>query len=84
MTAQILMWVIVGGLGTLIGPIVGCFLLQILVTEVGTQQTLNTYLVLGAILLVFVSLVPRGILPVLGDIAQNVRDRVGRRSPDPS
>lgn len=84
MTAQILMWVIVGGLGTLIGPIIGCFLLQILVTEVGTQQALNTYLVLGAILLAFVSLVPRGILPVLGDLVQSVRDRIGGRSPGPS
>ncbi len=86
MTAQILMWVIVGGLGTLVGPIIGCFLLQILVTGVGTQQALNSYLVLGGILLVFVSFVPRGLVPLLGDLLQSLRDgairpRKGRFTP---
>ena len=76
MTAQILMWVIVGGLGTLVGPIIGCFLLQILVTEIGTQQVLNSYLVLGALLLVFVSFVPHGLVPLLGDLLQNLREVV--------
>lgn len=80
MTAQVLMWVIVGGLGTLVGPIIGCFALQILVTEIGTQQVLNTYLVLGAILLLFVSLVPRGVLPLLHDLLTNLRDRLGQRT----
>ena len=82
MTAQILMWVIVGGLGTLVGPIIGCFLLQILVTEIGTQQAFNTYLVLGAILLLFVSLVPRGVVPLVSDLLQTLRNRVWRRPPD--
>ena len=64
-TAQVLMWVIVGGVGTLVGPIIGCFALQILVTKLGTQQIINNYLVLGAILLLFVTFVPRGIAPWL-------------------
>lgn len=64
-TAQVLMWVIVGGVGTLVGPIIGCFALQILVTKLGTQQIINNYLVMGAILLLFVTFVPRGIAPWL-------------------
>jgi branched-chain amino acid transport system permease protein len=66
------MWIIVGGMGTLIGPVVGAFALQIVTTELGTQQVLNTYLVLGAILLVFVSLAPRGIVPLLGAVLQRL------------
>ncbi len=65
-SAQIIIWVIVGGLGTLIGPIIGCVAIQWLTTQIGTQQTFNSNLVLGAILVVFVLMVPRGIVPSLG------------------
>lgn len=67
-SAQIIIWVIVGGLGTLVGPIVGCVAIQWLTSQIGTQQTLNSNLVLGAILVVFVLLVPRGIVPSIGDL----------------
>ncbi|CAN7445978.1 branched-chain amino acid ABC transporter permease [Variovorax sp. LjRoot130] len=65
-SAQIIIWVIVGGLGTLIGPVVGCVAIQWLTTQIGTQQTFNANLVLGAILMVFVLIVPKGIVPSLG------------------
>ncbi|MDM0122962.1 branched-chain amino acid ABC transporter permease [Variovorax arabinosiphilus] len=67
-SAQIIIWVIVGGLGTLIGPIVGCVLIQWLTSQIGTQQVFNSNLVLGGILVVFVLLVPRGIVPTLGNL----------------
>lgn len=67
-SAQIIIWVIVGGLGTLIGPIVGCVLIQWLTSQIGTQQVFNSNLVLGGILVVFVLLVPRGIVPTIGDL----------------
>jgi ABC-type branched-subunit amino acid transport system permease subunit len=72
MSAQIIIWVIVGGLGTLVGPVVGCVAIQWLTTAIGTQQTFNSNLVLGAILVVFVLLVPRGIVPSLGDVIEAV------------
>jgi ABC-type branched-subunit amino acid transport system permease subunit len=65
MTSQIIIWVIVGGLGTLLGPIVGCVIMQYLATELGTQQLANTNLIFGIIFLAFVLLVPRGIVPSL-------------------
>lgn len=74
-SAQIIIWVIVGGLGTLIGPIVGCVAIQWLTTQIGTQQTFNSNLVLGAILVGFVLLVPRGIVPS----AMNIADWLLRR-----
>lgn len=67
-SAQIIIWVIVGGLGTLVGPIVGCVAIQWLTSQIGTQQAFNANLVLGGILVVFVLLVPRGIVPTLGDL----------------
>jgi branched-chain amino acid transport system permease protein len=67
-SAQIIIWVIVGGMGTLIGPVIGCILIQWLTTQIGTQQTFNSNLVLGAILVGFVLLVPRGLVPTAGDV----------------
>ena len=60
-----IIWVIVGGRGTLIGPVLAAFGLFYLTKSLGTQQTLNTNLVLGVILIVFVLAVPRGIVPTL-------------------
>ncbi|HEX2441146.1 MAG TPA: branched-chain amino acid ABC transporter permease [Methylomirabilota bacterium] len=65
MTSQIIIWVIVGGLGTLVGPIIGCLIMQYLATALGTQQLANTNLIFGVIFLAFVLLVPRGIVPSL-------------------
>ncbi len=63
--AQVIIWVTVGGLGTLLGPIAGSIALQMIVAKLGTLQGLDPNVVLGTILIVFVLLVPRGIQPVL-------------------
>ncbi len=75
-SAQIIIWVIVGGLGTLVGPIVGCVAIQWLTSQIGTQQAFNANLVLGAILVVFVLLVPRGLVPTLGDLIEKAWRRL--------
>ena len=80
MSAQIIIWVIVGGLGTLVGPVVGCMLIQWLSTAIGTQQTFNSNLVLGAILVMFVLLVPRGLVPSLGDVIDSLVRRLRSKS----
>ncbi len=69
LNAQVIIWTIVGGLGTLVGPIVGCILMQMLTTELGRVNQsggldwLDPNLVLGVVLVVFVVLVPRGLVP---------------------
>ena len=50
----------------MVGPVVGCVAIQWLTTQIGTQQAFNSNLVLGAILVVFVLAVPKGIVPSLG------------------
>ena len=74
-SAQIIIWVIVGGLGTLMGPVVGCVLIQWLTTQIGTQQTFNSNLVLGAILVLFVLLVPKGLVPSIGMLLERLARR---------
>lgn len=74
-SAQIIIWVIVGGLGTLLGPIFGCFVIQWLSTAVGTQQLLNANLMLGGVMLVFVLLVPKGIVPSIGLVIERLLRR---------
>jgi branched-chain amino acid transport system permease protein len=83
-SAQIIIWVIVGGLGTLVGPVIGCVAIQWLTTQIGTQQTINSNLVLGAILVVFVLMVPKGIVPSLGELGMKLfgAARRTRRSAD--
>src|SRR5690606_37214047 len=40
-TAQIVIWVLIGGRGTLLGPLLGCLLIQLISTELGTSGVLN-------------------------------------------
>ena len=79
-SAQIIIWVIVGGRGTLIGPIIGCIGIQWLTTALGANQPsgsdwwtrllANAPLIFGIILIAFVLLVPKGLVPTLGDFGQ--------------
>ena len=78
-SAQIIIWITIGGLGTLIGPILGCFAIQYLVTTIGTQQALDANLVLGVILLLFVLLMPAGVVPTLEKLGGKLVARPGRR-----
>lgn len=64
-SAQPIIWVMIGGLGTLGGPILGTFILSTLSLELGTQKILDINLILGAVFTVFVLLVPQGIIPSL-------------------
>jgi ABC-type branched-subunit amino acid transport system permease subunit len=72
-SAQIIIWVIVGGVGTLFGPIAGCILVQLATTALGTTTWLNPNLVLGLILIGFVVLAPSGLAPVPGVAARSLR-----------
>ncbi len=63
---QVIIWVLVGGLGTLVGPVIGCILVQALTTWAGTLPDVDPGLVLGAVLMLAVVGVPKGLLPTLG------------------
>ena len=65
--AQVVIWVIVGGRSTLIGPIVGTGMIQYLSNWLGTVGIGQVTLVLGVVLMIFVLVFPRGLLPTIGD-----------------
>jgi len=72
-------------LGTLLGPILGAVGIQYLISVIGAQEMVNANLVLGAVLVVFVLLVPQGLVPVVQALFRRVpgvrRDRVAEPAP---
>ncbi|MEO0960328.1 MAG: branched-chain amino acid ABC transporter permease, partial [Pseudomonadota bacterium] len=73
--AQAIIWVIVGGRGTLIGPILAAFGLFYLTAWLGQQGTLDLNMVLGIVLILFVLLLPRGVVPAAMELGSA---RIGR------
>ena len=68
LSAEIIIWITVCGLGTLLGPIIGCVVIEYIVAYIGSQQLLNSNLVLGGVLVIFVLLLPKGIVPTARDL----------------
>jgi branched-chain amino acid transport system permease protein len=84
--AQVIVWVVFGGVGTLIGPILSCFLIQVLTNRLGQLGLNNPQILLGLLFVGSVLLLPNGLIPTL---TRNVRQRgerirgaPGRPSPD--
>ncbi len=80
-SAQIIIWIMVGGLGTLIGAVAGTFAIQWLTTWLGENKIADPNIVLGTIFIVFVLLVPQGIQPKL---LEWLKPLVARRVDDKS
>ncbi len=64
-SAEVIIWVIVGGLGTLTGPMAGAAILGMTKLLLGEQTAIDNTLVMGAILVLAVLLIPGGIAPRL-------------------
>ena len=74
-TAQIIVWILVGGLGTLLGAIVGCVLIQIGATWLGETKLADINLVLGAVFVLLVLFIPRGIVPTMRSLVETLAAR---------
>ena len=74
-SALTIIWVIVGGRGTLIGPVLGAFGIFYLTSALGTQSTINNNLILGIILIIFVLAIPKGLVPTVRDWMIERKDR---------
>ncbi|MFN0299963.1 MAG: branched-chain amino acid ABC transporter permease [Burkholderiales bacterium] len=70
--SQIIMWVLVGGLGTLGGAILGAVIVQYLTTWIGESKIADSNLVLGFVFIVFVLMVPKGLQPMLADLLEKL------------
>jgi ABC-type branched-subunit amino acid transport system permease subunit len=78
-SAQIIIWIMVGGLGTLAGAIVGAVAIQWLSTWLGTTKLADPNIVLGVIFILFVLVVPKGIQPKLLEFLAPRAGRSGGR-----
>jgi len=76
---QVVIWVIVGGRSTLLGPIVGAAGVQYLAAWLGTQAVGQISLILGLVLMLAVLVLSQGLLPSLGMLLAYGRDRVFAR-----
>ena len=77
--AQVVIWVIVGGRSTLIGPVVATGLVQYFSNWLGTVSIGQVTLVLGLVLLLFVLVFPRGLLPTIAWAFDNAFSKIGGR-----
>ena len=77
--ADVIMWVLVGGKGTLIGPIAGVFAIEHFKGWLGTQGVGQVTLVLGAVLILFVLVFHKGLLPSIGSLPGYWLDRAAIR-----
>jgi len=77
-SAQILIWVIVGGRTILAGPIVGCAVIQYLTAALGTAAVGQVTLVLGVILMLAVVLFREGVLPAAWSGVHRIQSRLRR------
>lgn len=74
-SALVVIWVMVGGRGTLYGAIMGALFVQLLTSYLGAASVSYTTIVLGLILVAIVILFPRGLLPAVVEAAPRLLGR---------
>ncbi len=72
---QVIIWVLVGGIGTLVGPVIGCVLVQMLTTYAGTLSWIDPNLLLGLVFMAAVVAVPKGLLPTASGLLARLTGR---------
>lgn len=78
-SAEIIIWCIVGGLGTRFGPIVGAAGLAYLKFMLGQQSMIDNTLIMGLILVLFVLFLPRGLVPAVASLLNSIFGRTTRK-----
>jgi ABC-type branched-subunit amino acid transport system permease subunit len=71
-SAQVVIWVLVGGRGSLYGAVLGALLVQAVTQYLGSMGTAYTSLLLGGLLVVFVMLLRNGIMPAVARITPRI------------
>ena len=77
--ADVIIWVLVGGKATLIGPIAGAIGIEYLKVWLGTQGVGQVPFVLGLVLMLFVLLFQQGVLPSFGLALAFAQQKLRRR-----
>jgi urea transport system permease protein len=78
-SAEIIIWCIVGGLGTRLGPVLGAAGLAYLKFVLGQQSLIDNTLITGLILVLFVLFLPKGLVPAVSALWKASFGRARRR-----
>ncbi len=78
-SAEVIIWCIVGGFGTAFGPILGAAALGYLKFLLGQQALINNMVVMGALLVMAVLFLPRGLGPQIARLFPRRKARRARR-----
>ncbi len=79
-SAEIIIWVIIGGAGTLTGPVIGAALLGWLKFLLGQQSVIDNSLIMGLLLILVILRLPRGFLPTLSGVGERLLARCRHRT----
>jgi ABC-type branched-subunit amino acid transport system permease subunit len=81
--SEFLLWVIAGGLGSYSGTVIASFGLQGLSGYLGSSQLLNTDIVFGVVIIGFVLLAPKGLVPTSMAAMQKLLSRRAKEVDQP-
>lgn len=75
LSTQVLLWVLIGGRGTLIGPIIGAVFLVLFEDTISSLFQFGWTLLLGIVLVVIVLSLPGGLMELLGMTRDHLAER---------
>lgn len=75
-SAEVIIWTIVGGVGTLLGPVIGAMVLAFLKFLLGQQSVVDNSMVMGALLIIAVLWLPHGVWPALVSLSKRLLKRL--------
>ena len=75
---ELVIWVALGGRGTLIGPVIGTVLIDLTSSYLSGSLPFVWQLLIGITFVVVIVALPRGLIPVVGDLWARLRTRSGR------
>ncbi len=86
LATNVLIWVMLGGRGTIIGPVVAAVAINAVTPELNISMPFYWQGALGLLFIIVVVLLPRGLFPELWLLVQRLWGRAGvsRRAPRPS
>jgi branched-chain amino acid transport system permease protein len=74
---ELLIWVALGGRGTLVGPVIGTLVLDISTSYLSGNLPFVWKLVIGLAFVVVIVAMPRGLVPMVADLIASLRRRHG-------
>jgi branched-chain amino acid transport system permease protein len=75
---ELVIWVALGGRGTLIGPVIGTILIDLTSSYLSGSLPFVWQLLIGITFVVVIVALPRGLIPVVGDLWARLLARSGR------